>query len=742
MGRHGCLPERALTAARAMLILCPMQKHVLCVLDPNNLGQVATENALTWSQLSQVFATPVATTRTEVSLVVGARFRNGHRAKADLLERTIVPLDFDKGESVATVIARLRELGLAAIVHTTARHTAAAPRLRAFIPLAEPITSAADWDTRVKPWMRATWPNVDTNAIDAARFSYAPVRTEGFYHELIVGASLVLSPVVHEVATKKESCNLNEKLVTELGAILLSVLPPLGSRHGFYLALTGFLAKQQVAKVDASAIITDLCEKSGAGDKVPARLNLVDETYRKHASAEPVAGHTTLSQALAAPESSAVASAITGLVGQMRASAIVERLVKKIAETKAPVPVPEGRAKKEIGASPEKLAKLSLNTAVQLLDTDPDWSGVWRYDEFSKKIKAFDSPFNLDAETEGIAKTDITTVMRWFEARGYKIASEPAERVIEAVARKNRYHPVRDFLVGCTGKDGAIEDVATRVLGLTDPLHVRMLRKTMIGACKRIQHPGCQVDTSLVLCGRQGGGKTSFCRILFGEWLLEDVRDIGSKELVRSMVGKWGVELAELDKILRAEPEAVKSFMTRTKDLLDRKYEHERDALRALIFLGTTNSDDFLRDSTGERRWWPVPVAKVNLGAFTADLVKEAWGEAYAAMLAGEAHWLTDDEECLLEAQREAYRYYDPLEEKLEDLMKGKGRLTLADVLAQICILAPALIKEGASKGDQRRVVDGLKRIGCYRKTDGKKRYWVYPGYVAEVIPIDRAVSK
>jgi putative DNA primase/helicase len=508
------------------------------------------------------------------------------------------------------------------------------------------------------------------------------------------------------------------------------------------LALTGFLAKQRVSKIDAAAIVTDLCDKSGATDKISSRLNLVEETYRKYEANETVAGYSTLEAALAVPECAGLTSAIQGLVGSMRASAIVERLVKKIAETKAPEPAVPGREKKELGASPEKLTKISMNTAVMLLDTDPDWSGVWRYDVFARKIRAYDSAFFLESESEGFSKSDITTVMRWFESRGYKISPDSAERVVDSVARKNRYHPVKDFLESCKAREGAIEDIARRVLGLTDSLHVRMLRKTLIAACRRIHKPGSQADTSLVLFGRQGGGKTSFCRILFGEWLLEDVRDIGSKELVRSMQGKWGVELAELDKILRAEPEAVKSFMTRTKDLLDRKYEHEQDAKRQCIFLGTTNSEDFLRDPSGERRWWPIPVPKVNLSAFLPDLVKAAWGEAYAAMLANEPHWLTDDEELLLESQRESYRYYDPLEEKLEDLMRSKGRLTLADVHIQLQIIAPALIKPGAGKVEDRRVVDGLKRIGCVRKHDGKKRWWVYPGYVAEVIPIDRAVSK
>ena len=77
-----------------MLIVRPMLNHFLCVLDPNNLGRVTTENLFTWEQLSRLFATPVSLSRTEVSLVVGAKFRNGHRSKDALLERTIVPLEF------------------------------------------------------------------------------------------------------------------------------------------------------------------------------------------------------------------------------------------------------------------------------------------------------------------------------------------------------------------------------------------------------------------------------------------------------------------------------------------------------------------------------------------------------------------------------------------------------------------------------------------------------------------------
>jgi predicted P-loop ATPase len=157
--------------------------------------------------------------------------------------------------------------------------------------------------------------------------------------------------------------------------------------------------------------------------------------------------------------------------------------------------------------------------------------------------------------------------------------------------------------------------------------------------------PGEQVDHVLVLAGQQGAGKTQTARILAlePEYFLGNLPDLRNKDAALVLPGRWIVELAELSAVRRAEVEATKSFITQREDTYRPPYGRRTVSIpRQCVFIGTTNETLFLRDRTGNRRWWPVSVGKVDLELLQKD-VEQLWAEAVHLYQLGQPWHLTGD---------------------------------------------------------------------------------------------------
>jgi len=156
----------------------------------------------------------------------------------------------------------------------------------------------------------------------------------------------------------------------------------------------------------------------------------------------------------------------------------------------------------------------------------------------------------------------------------------------------------------------------------------------------RIFDPGCQNDHALILEGSQGAGKSSVTRILFGPWTDDELGDIGSKDTAMRLRGIWCIELAELDALDRKESTSIKAFLTRRIDRYRPPYgKREIEVPRQCVFIGTTNREDYLSDSTGNRRFWTVKTFPVVNGRFDLsglqNVREQLWAEAVQARRRG-----------------------------------------------------------------------------------------------------------
>ncbi|WP_044294518.1 virulence-associated E family protein [Robinsoniella peoriensis] len=226
-----------------------------------------------------------------------------------------------------------------------------------------------------------------------------------------------------------------------------------------------------------------------------------------------------------------------------------------------------------------------------------------------------------------------------FYARNYDIA-------VTKVADDRSYHPIREFLSSLPEWDKVprVDTVLMEFLGASDNAYVRAVtRKTLCGAIARVMNPGCKFDTMLVLNGPQGKGKSTLISKLCGEWfndslLLNDTRD---KTAAEKLQGYWILEIGELAGLKKTEIETLRGFLSRQNDIYRASFG--RRAIphpRQCIFIGTTNAENgYLRDTAGNRRFWPVKTpgdGKRASWEMTGEEIRQIWAEALVYYKAGE----------------------------------------------------------------------------------------------------------
>jgi predicted P-loop ATPase len=206
----------------------------------------------------------------------------------------------------------------------------------------------------------------------------------------------------------------------------------------------------------------------------------------------------------------------------------------------------------------------------------------------------------------------------------------------------------------------------------------------MIGMVARIMRPGCKLDYMMTIEGDQGAWKSKMCAGLAGDYFSDHLPDISGKECSQHLRGKWLVEVAELRAYSRAAIDQFKEFLTRDVERYrppwGRKEVHEP---RQCVFIGTTNKELYLRDETGNRRFWPVKIGTINLDSLQRDR-DQLFAEAVWRFKNGERWWPDAEFErktiaAEQEARYEADAWEQPIKRYLDVLHKPK-RTTILNV--------------------------------------------------------------
>ncbi len=358
----------------------------------------------------------------------------------------------------------------------------------------------------------------------------------------------------------------------------------------------------------------------------------------------------------------------------------------------------------------------------------PDLSGLLRFNEFANRVEfALRPPWRDAMLGEAWTDADDVDLQATLQAHGIDVRARTVVADCGArVARDYSYHPVRRYL------DGLRWDGEPRLrLWLVEYLNASgppdylaaVGRCWLVSAVARVMQPGCQADHVIVLEGPQGCGKSRTARTLAmqPEWFADSLPDIHGADAALQLSGRWIVELAELAAIGRSTLEAVKAFITRPVDLCRPPYGRRAVTIpRQCVFIATTNEAEYLRDSTGNRRFWPVRVGRIDLDGLARD-VDQLWAEAVALFNADEPWHLTADETQLaIEEQRQREPVTELARAVGEWLERREGsgdrEVAMADVLQGALGLdahAPTYVEQAGRLGPQ--VAAALRASGYQR---------------------------
>lgn len=423
--------------------------------------------------------------------------------------------------------------------------------------------------------------------------------------------------------------------------------------------------------------------------------------------------------------------------GKAHMQHIAAQLVGKVAELitlELPELPPKGDVSDwlDAGNSPDDL-RLMIETAgapIEVAPNDPDPRVVIHQAAKSSKAAAsFRNAVRILQASEfghGIAfnlfvgRLQRTAPMPWDETPGdwtdkdtgelmlhcadchdVDFTADTVERAVALVAHRNAFNPAQDRLRALAEQWDGTPRLTT---WLADYLSIEANPSSraylaeigsawMKGVAARVLKPGCKRDDVLTLVGPQGFGKSTasaaIADAICPNSFTDSIRNLGSEEAANEIRGITIAEFSELAAIARSELEAVKAFVSRSSDRFREKYQrHSTDHPRTCSFIASTNDDcGFLRDPSGNRRWWPVTVARPIDSAALKAALPALLGEAASRVLAGEP-WHVTDAAALREAEaiREDHSDRDVWESAIMDaitLLAPSDR-TIAEILRKI----------------------------------------------------------
>ena len=373
----------------------------------------------------------------------------------------------------------------------------------------------------------------------------------------------------------------------------------------------------------------------------------------------------------------------------------------------------------------------SLANACHALRSAPDLRLMLAYDEFAMKTVIVDAaPWDFHP-SQFVARPwtphDDLQAAEHLQRIGVPVKPQTATQAVELVARERPYHPVLDYLDGLVW-DGRLrlDGWLAKYLGADEsPYSQSVGRSALIGAVARMRNPGCKLDTVPIIEGCQGLGKSSAARVLFEPWFSDELADLGSKDAAMQTQGAWLIEISELDAMSRGEVSRIKAFVSRTTDRFRPPYgSRVIESPRSCVFWGTTNSEAYLKDETGGRRFWPIKAGHIDLKGL-ADARDQLWAEANRLYAAGAAWWIVNPEAMRIAEGEQTARYQgDPWDDAIGDHLKTVSDVSVDEILRNVVHLEIGRW----TQADMNRVARCLRSRGWLRMQvrTGDKRAWRY----------------
>jgi predicted P-loop ATPase len=484
-----------------------------------------------------------------------------------------------------------------------------------------------------------------------------------------------------------------------VGVVLMRHWPEESGRHDTALGIGGFLARAGWTPDEIHHFVDVICRETGGEEWAHDHARTARESAVAFASG---ASETRGYPWMAATFEEKVAKHVAKLVGY-RAS-----------ESKTS----EGF---EVDAQGRKVAKSQHNirAAMEMLEVEVS------YDIFHDRIlvTGLDGHTTLDDPAMEKLWLLIDERFRFLPPKDFFFI------VVSEAARRNSFHPVRDYLDSLTW-DGTkrIDRWLVTYAGAADTKYVRAVGAiTLVAAVRRVRHPGCKFDEMLILESPQGKDKSSMLSTMtvHQEWFSDDLPlDADGKKVIEQLRGKWIVEAAEMSGMRKADVEHLKALLSRQVDSGRLAYARiTTEQPRQSIVVGTTNSTIYLKDLTGNRRFWPVKIETIDMAAIERDR-DQLWAEAAAREKEGASIRLDSSLWEEAAAEQEERTVEDPWVERIRDVLGDvKGKLLSTDAWTIVGVDV-----ERRTQEQNARLGSAMKFLGFERKKarfDGEVK-WGY----------------
>ena len=626
---------------------------------------------------------------------VGGVIEGGRRFAAAVTERTLVTLDADYAskdlwEEATDIIDN------AMLVYSTHSHLPKSPRLRVIIPLDRPVspTEYGAIARRVAEWLGIE--QFDVTTYEVNRLMYwpsTPSDGEFVFHKQD-GPTLKADKVL---ATYKDW---HDCASWPTSAMEQTVIAKSAKKQGAPVEKPGLVGMFCRAHDIYSAIETYLpdtytpCDDGRrftytGGSTVAGAVVYEDGQFLySHHSTDPAGGHLCNAFDLVRLHRFGDLDADVDLTStRINDLPSYKAMAKLAAEDDAVkrIAVEDRLEGSKAAFSDEqtddwtKNLKLSKQGAIEatianlllILDNDPNLSGAFAINLFTERmcIKKNLPWRDCDDAKNGTPWEDQDdSALRNYVEKAYGIhhQSKLAD-ALNICMMNHSFHPVREYLNGLNwdGEERA-ERLFIDYLGADNDRYTRAVtRKWLTAAVARVMRPGVKFDNMIILVGRQGIGKSYLGQLLGGSWYSDSFTTVQGKEAYEQLKGVWIMEIGELAAMKKAEVESVKLFISKQDDTYRSAYaRHSHVNKRQCVFFGTTNEISFLRDSTGNRRFWPVDVdldrAVDDVFSLTRNDIDQIWAEAVRWYRSGETLYLSREIAQEAAVKQSAHMYDDP----------------------------------------------------------------------------------
>lgn len=643
----------------------------------------------------------------DVGGFVAGQLKGGRRTKASVINRSMLSLDIDYADDALAIAENMEILyGYASCIYSTHKHTPEKPRLRLIIPLSRNVTA-----DEYQAISRMLAKEIDIEIFDDTtyepnRLMYWPSTSgdgEYFFKE-IKGEFLNPDTVLNQYEDWQDSSSwpVSSRQTKLIDRLMKKQADPLRKE-----GLIGAFCRSYTLEEAIETFLSDVYQPSVMPERydyIPADSTagvvIYNDKYAySHHATDPACGHLCNAFDLVRihkfgelDENADERKQLPSVKDMLEFCTTDEKVKKQLAKERAEEMKEEFKNKEEDDFNTDEVAE-EIRSEDGLDEEDGEEDLTWQLQlEVNKNGSVKDTPTNIliimrhDPRLQGIAYNqmkqlmDVNGPLPWEQVkngwndsdhsnlkmyldRHYNIWSPAKVKdALITAASERMFHPIKDYLEGLPVWDGTerVDTLLIDYLGAEDNNYTRaVMRKTMVAAVARIYEPGTKFDYILVLNGPQGIGKSTFFAKLGGQWFSDSltVSDMRDKAGAEKLQGYWILELGELAGLRKMDVETVKSFITRTDDKFRQSYGiNVENHPRQCIVVGSTNNiSGFLRDITGNRRFWPVRVNRGKESVWEMEDVDQIWAEALQHYRDGETLILsTQEEKIALEEQRDA----------------------------------------------------------------------------------------